>query len=192
MMVKVKLQQLPAWGKEEREENLFMWTHASTTAKCISEKDVHFGKAGHTEAIVGWNKTAELWPAISCNWQPQLPHSQQSMVHWAAAVAKWPWKNRRSKFWADSQPLLLSARQWHRRSWHLMGWAPGLGACTWQQGEGSRALLWESPRLEMTACPKYYQYHFSCSSLIYCGFFIQHLSKPSTGSTRGCMMVFIY
>lgn len=28
----------------------------------------------------------------------------------------------------------------------------------------------------MTACPKYYDYHFSCSSLLYRAFFEQHLS----------------
>lgn len=47
--------------------------------------------------------------------------------------------------------------------------------------------LWESPWLEMTACPKYYGYHFSCLSPIYRGFFFQHLSKPNIESTRGCV-----
>lgn len=55
-------------------------------------------------------------------------------------------------------------------------------------GQRKSPALRESPRLEMTACPKYYDYRFSCSSLIYHGFFFQHLSKPSTESTRGCMM----
>lgn len=48
--------------------------------------------------------------------------------------------------------------------------------------------LWESPRLKLTACPKYYDYHFSSSSLICHGFFFQHWSKPNTESTRGCVM----
>lgn len=150
-----------------------------------------FWKGGHVEAIVGQSKTAELWPASSHNWQPQLPHSQQGIVRWEAAVAKWPWKNTRNKFWADNQPPLLSVRQWHRRSWHLTGWAHELGASTRQQGQG-RALLWELPGLEMTDCPKYHNYHFSYSFLMNCSFFIQHLSKPTTVSTRGCMMFLIY
>lgn len=60
---------------------------------------------------------------------------------------------------------------------------------TWsQQNLPSSAKPWQSPQWEMTACPKHYSYHFSCSFPASQGFLFQHLSRPSTESTRGCVM----
>ena len=93
-------------------------------------KDLPFGKGECAKAVVRQSKTTQLWPAP---WQPQLPHSQQSVAHGEAPIAKRPLKNPRNNFWAVIQPPSLPASKQHSRS-------RALGASTPQREEGHAEL----------------------------------------------------